>query len=90
MEEQVIQETPVATPDQPVAGADTAPQIDQSAQLRAEYESQIAAFKAQAAEAATAAEDPAAGATQATVDQVPSLLLPLFCACHCCLEWLGR
>jgi hypothetical protein len=51
MEEQVIQETPVVTPDQPVAGADTAPQIDQSAQLRAEYESQIAAFKAQAAEA---------------------------------------
>ena len=51
MEEQVIQETPVATPDQPVAGADTAPQIDQSAQLRAEYEGQIAAFKAQAAEA---------------------------------------
>jgi len=41
----------VVTPDQPVAGADTAPQIDQSAQLRAEYESQIAAFKAQAAEA---------------------------------------
>ena len=51
MEEQVIQETPVATPDQPVAGADTAPQIDQSAQLRAEYEGQIAAFRAQAAEA---------------------------------------
>jgi hypothetical protein len=51
MEEQVIQETPVVTPDQPVAGADTAPQIDQSAQLRAEYESQIAAFRAQAAEA---------------------------------------
>ena len=41
----------MATPDQPVAGADTAPQIDQSAQLRAEYESQIAAFRAQAAEA---------------------------------------
>lgn len=41
----------MVTPDQPVAGADTAPQIDQSAQLRAEYESQIAAFKAQAAEA---------------------------------------
>ena len=51
MEEQVIQETPVVTPDQPVAGADTAPQVDQSAQLRAEYESQIAAFRAQAAEA---------------------------------------
>lgn len=41
----------MVTPDQPVAGADTAPQVDQSAQLRAEYESQIAAFRAQAAEA---------------------------------------
>ena len=51
MEEQVIQETPVVTPDQPVAGADTAPQIDQTAQLRAEYESQLAALKAQASEA---------------------------------------
>ena len=51
MEEQVIQETPVVTPDQPVAGMDTAPQPDQSAQLRAEYESQIAALKSQAVEA---------------------------------------
>jgi len=51
MEEQVIQETPVVTPDQPVAGLDTAPQPDQSAQLRAEYESQLAALKAQAVEA---------------------------------------
>ena len=51
MEEQVIQETPVVTPDQPVAGLDTAPQPDQSAQLRAEYESQIAALKSQAVEA---------------------------------------
>jgi len=51
MEEQVIQETPVVTPDQPVAGADTAPQIDQTAQLRAEYESQLAALKTQASEA---------------------------------------
>jgi len=51
MEEQVIQETPVVTPDQPVAGADTAPQIDQTAQLRTEYESQLAALKAQASEA---------------------------------------
>jgi len=41
----------VVTPDQPVAGADTAPQIDQTAQLRAEYESQLAALKAQASEA---------------------------------------
>jgi len=51
MEEQVIQETPVVTPDQPVAGADTAQQPDQSTQLRAEYESQIANLKAQATEA---------------------------------------
>ena len=41
----------MVTPDQPVAGADTAPQVDQSTQLRAEYESQIANLKAQAAEA---------------------------------------
>ena len=41
----------MVTPDQPVAGADTAPQVDQSAQLRAEYESQIANLKAQASEA---------------------------------------
>jgi len=41
----------VVTPDQPVAGLDTAPQPDQSAQLRAEYESQLAALKAQAVEA---------------------------------------
>lgn len=46
MEEQVIQ-TPVAPETQPVAGADTAPQPD----FRAEYESQIAALKAQAVEA---------------------------------------
>jgi hypothetical protein len=51
MEEQVIQEFPVETPTQPVAGADTAPQPDQSAQLKAEYESQIAALKSQAVEA---------------------------------------
>ena len=41
----------MVTPDQPVAGADPAPQVDQSAQLRAEYESQIASLKAQAGEA---------------------------------------
>jgi hypothetical protein len=46
MEEQVIQETPVATPAQPVAGTD-APQPD----FRAEYEAQIAALKTQALEA---------------------------------------
>ena len=41
----------MVTPDQPVAGADTAQQPDQSTQLRAEYESQIANLKAQATEA---------------------------------------
>ena len=41
----------MVTPDQPVAGMDTAQQPDQSAQLRAEYESQIAALKSQAVEA---------------------------------------
>ena len=51
MEEQVIQETPVVSPEQPVVAADTAPQPDQSTQLRAEYESQIAALKTQAVEA---------------------------------------
>jgi hypothetical protein len=51
MEEQVIQETPVVTPDQPVAGGDTAPQPDNSGALRAEYESQLAALKQQALEA---------------------------------------
>ena len=51
MEEQVIQETPVVTPDQPVVGVDTAHQPDQSAQLRAEYEGQLAALKNQAVEA---------------------------------------
>jgi hypothetical protein len=51
MEEQVIQEFPVETPAQPVAGTDTAPQPDQSAQLRAEYEGQLAALKNQAVEA---------------------------------------
>lgn len=51
MEEQVIQETPVATPEQPVV-ADTAPQqVDSGAAIKAEYESQLAALKAQAAEA---------------------------------------
>jgi hypothetical protein len=51
MDEQVIQEFPVETPTQSVTGTDTAPQPDQSAQLRAEYESQLAALKAQAVEA---------------------------------------
>ena len=41
----------MVTPDQPVAGLDTAPQPDQTAQLRAEYEGQLAALKAQAVEA---------------------------------------
>jgi len=52
MEEQVIQETPVATPEQPVVAADTAPQqVDPGAAVKAEYESQLAALKSQAAEA---------------------------------------
>jgi hypothetical protein len=46
MEEQVSQETPVASPTQPVAGTD-APQLD----FRAEYEAQINALKNQAVEA---------------------------------------
>lgn len=41
----------MVTPDQPVAGVDTAPQPDNSAALRAEYESQLAALKQQAIEA---------------------------------------
>lgn len=41
----------MVTPDQPVAGLDTAQQPDQAAQLRAEYEGQLAALKAQAVEA---------------------------------------
>jgi hypothetical protein len=52
MEEQVIQETPVATPDQSVAGTvDINVPVDPSANLRSEYEAQIAALKQQAAEA---------------------------------------
>ena len=41
----------MVSPEQPVVAADTAPQPDQSTQLRAEYESQIAALKTQAIEA---------------------------------------
>jgi hypothetical protein len=53
MEEQVIQETPVATPDQSVAGTVdiNIPPADNSAAIRAEYEAQIAALKKQAVEA---------------------------------------
>ena len=51
MEEQVIQDTPVASPDQPVAGADTAPQPDHTAAVKAEYESKLASLQKQAAEA---------------------------------------
>ena len=52
MEEQVIQETPVVSPDQSVAGTvDINVPADPSAALRAEYEGQIAALKKQAAEA---------------------------------------
>lgn len=42
----------MATPEQPVVAADTAPQqVDTGAALKAEYESQLAALKTQAAEA---------------------------------------
>ena len=42
----------MATPEQPVVAADTAPQqVDPGAAVKAEYESQLAALKAQAAEA---------------------------------------
>jgi hypothetical protein len=51
MEEQVIQEAPVVSPAQPVAGIDTAPQPDNTGALRTEYESQIANLKQQALEA---------------------------------------
>jgi len=53
MEEQVIQETPVASPDQSVAGTVdiNVPAADNSAAIRSEYEAQIAALKQQAAEA---------------------------------------
>lgn len=53
MEEQVIQETPVAAPDQSVAGTVdiNVPAVDNSAAIRAEYEAQISALKKQAAEA---------------------------------------
>ena len=52
MEEHVIQDTPVASPDQPVAAADTAPQQqDSSLAAKAEYEAQLAALKQQAVEA---------------------------------------
>ena len=53
MEERVIQDTPVASPDQSVAGTvdNSTPAPDNSALIRAEYEGQIAALKKQAAEA---------------------------------------
>lgn len=50
MEEQVIQ-TPVAPEPQPVAGADTAQITPDVSGIKAEYESQINALKAQAVEA---------------------------------------
>jgi len=51
MEEQVIQESPVATPTQPVAGTDIAPPTPDVSSIKAEYESQLQALKAQATEA---------------------------------------
>ncbi len=49
MEEQVIQEAPVVQPEQPVAAETSAP--DPTAALKAEYEAQLTALKAQASEA---------------------------------------
>ena len=49
MEEQVIQEAPVAQPEQPVAAETSAP--DPVASVKAEYEAQLSALKTQAAEA---------------------------------------
>ncbi len=41
----------MVTPDQPVAGVDTAPQPDASSAIKADYEAQLAALRNQAAEA---------------------------------------
>jgi len=49
MEEQVIQEAPVAQPEQPVAAETSAP--DPTASLKAEYESQLSELRAKASEA---------------------------------------
>ncbi len=49
MEEQVIQDAPVAQPEQPVAAANNAP--DPAASIRAEYEAQLSALQTQAKEA---------------------------------------
>lgn len=51
MEEQVLQESPVATPAQPVAGTDIAPPIPDVSNIKAEYESQLQTLKTQASEA---------------------------------------
>jgi hypothetical protein len=49
MEEQVIQDAPVAQPEQPVAAETSAP--DPIAAVKADYEAQLSALKAQASEA---------------------------------------
>jgi chromosome segregation ATPase len=49
MEEQVIQEAPVAQPEQPVAAETSAP--DPIAAVKADYEAQLSALKTQASEA---------------------------------------
>jgi hypothetical protein len=49
MEEQVIQEAPVAQPEQPVAAETSAP--DPVAAVKADYEAQLSALKTQATEA---------------------------------------
>lgn len=49
MEEQVIQDAPVAQPEQPVAAANNAP--DPAASVRAEYEAQLSALQNKANEA---------------------------------------
>ena len=50
MEEQVIQETPVVSPEQPVVAVEDAPVVDTSA-VQAQYEQQLESLKARALEA---------------------------------------
>ena len=50
MEEQVIQETPVASPEQPVVAVEDTSAVDTSA-VQSQYEQQLEALKTRAAEA---------------------------------------
>ena len=50
MEEQVIQETPVVSPEQPVVAVEDAPVVDTSA-VQAQYEQQLESLKSRALEA---------------------------------------